>query len=46
MREMVEAAEALAKLGLWVRIDTVKSTLVVFRDGVRIGRLRFPADAE
>jgi hypothetical protein len=49
MREMWEAAEALAKLGLWVRIDARKGTLTVYRSddehGVtRIGKLRFPRE--
>lgn len=41
MREVWEAAEALAKLGLTVEI-TDKGNLRVFRDGVKVGVLRFP----
>jgi hypothetical protein len=41
-RELWEAAKALVELGYWVRIDTRKGTLTVFRDGDRIGQLRFP----
>jgi hypothetical protein len=43
-REMWEAAEALSKLGLWVRIEAATGTLTVFRDGVKIGALQFPVD--
>jgi hypothetical protein len=42
MREMWEAAEALSKLGLWVRIEAAKGTLTVYRDRIRIGKLKFP----
>ncbi|TYP82022.1 hypothetical protein BD833_1206 [Blastococcus xanthinilyticus] len=46
MREMWEAAEALSKLGLWVRIDVSTGTLTVYRDGLRIGQLRFPVELD
>jgi tellurite resistance-related uncharacterized protein len=49
MREMWEAAEALARLGLWVRINSRKGTLTVYRSDdegqvTRIGKLRFPVE--
>lgn len=46
MREMWEAAEALRKLGLFVLIDVSTGTLSVFRDGLRIGQLRFPVELD
>jgi hypothetical protein len=51
MREMWEAAEALAKLGFWVRINLRKRTLTVYRSADarrvnRIGKLQFPDDED
>lgn len=44
MREIWEAADALSKLGFWVRISSRGRRLTVIRDGKVIGTLRFPRE--
>lgn len=45
MRELWELAAALSNLGYWVRINSTKRSVTIYRDGEKIGKITLPLDA-